>query len=114
MRSPYVQLASDLKRGIDHGGDWESRGDDGDSDDDWDELELSEIWSENEDEQMCYDVYANVSVVKDKEKRGSFGGVERDHVPTPFDIQMKQPKISKDKLGSIFRAQQLVRHSLNI
>ena len=54
----------------------------------------------------------------DSERRRSFEGVEKESKvvlskdePAPFYVETK---ISEDKLGSIFRAQQLVRHSLTV
>lgn len=82
------KLTSVLKSG--GGGD----GDDGG--DDWNE---SGEGSESEDDEMGFDL---------------FDDVEMDLVPTSIDSQIKQPKVSKDRLGSIFRAQQLVRCSLTV
>ena len=90
-------------------------GDDGDSDDDWSE---SGEWSENEDDEMGFGLFGDLSEVGPR----SFDAVNFDIVleesevvlPTPFHVEIKQPKISEDMLGSIFRAQQLVRHSLTV
>lgn len=92
-----------------------SGGVDGDSDDDWDE---SDEWSESEDEMgfgLFDDVY-EVSAIKEAKERGSFEeeGEEDEDEPTAFRVEIMQPKISKDKLGPIFEAQQLVRYSLTI
>ena len=84
---------------------------DGDSKDDWNE---SGEWSESEDDEMGFGLFDDGRKAKESDRRGSFGYVEMDLVPTSIDSQIKQPKISEDMVGSIFRAQQLVRRSLTV
>ena len=89
----HVQIqAVEMKRGIEFSGGGGGGGDDdGDSKDDWNEsAELSES-----DDEMGYCI---------------FGYAE----PASIDSQIKQPKVSKDRLGSIFSVQQLVRRSLTV
>ena len=66
----------------------------------WNEDESGE-WSESEDDEMGFGLFYSVQTVE-------------DHVLRSTDGEIKQPTVSKDKLGSIFRAQQLVRCSLKL
>ena len=106
----YGEVAALLKRRCTGGGD------DGDSDDDWSE---SEEWSDDGDDEIGFGLFDDLSEMKE---RSSFDAVNFESVdkefeavlPTPFQVEMKQPKISEEMLGSIFRAQQLVRRSLTV